>query len=241
MTVFDAEYAELLRQYVAAPTDQARELAHARYLLAVAALGGTTGAGLPYPDPSDPVAGGADAIRALAEALDPATATTWNAPHITDDDTLGRAYFGTGSTATNQQGTYIGMSPTGGTDDDNKIAYWFQTPGLQVFAIAKTGHITSPVLPYAMAAGTFTLTVDLLSNDYVDTTVTFPTGRFTQTPRISATAVGPNSVRGNVSAMTITSTSTRIRVFNPTTGGAVTSGTRVDWTAVQMTEGSGNG
>ncbi len=39
----------------------------------IALLGGTTPTGgLPYPSPSDPVSGGADAIRALAEALDPA-------------------------------------------------------------------------------------------------------------------------------------------------------------------------
>lgn len=31
---------------------------------------GITANGLPYPNPSDPVSGGADAIRALAEALD---------------------------------------------------------------------------------------------------------------------------------------------------------------------------
>lgn len=32
---------------------------------------GTTAHGLPYPEPTDPVANGADAIRALAEAIDP--------------------------------------------------------------------------------------------------------------------------------------------------------------------------
>ena len=31
---------------------------------------GTTATGLPYPEPTDPIAGGADAIRALAEAID---------------------------------------------------------------------------------------------------------------------------------------------------------------------------
>lgn len=33
--------------------------------------GGVTDGGLPYPDPTDPISEGADAIRALAEALDP--------------------------------------------------------------------------------------------------------------------------------------------------------------------------
>jgi hypothetical protein len=47
---------------------------HAAYL--VTPRGGTTGGGLPYPSPTDPVAAGADAIRALAEAVDPYVADT---------------------------------------------------------------------------------------------------------------------------------------------------------------------
>lgn len=70
----DAEYADLLRQYLAAPTEQLRELLHNRYQ--ALALGDTTSAGLPFPDPADPVAAGADAIRALAEAIDPLVART---------------------------------------------------------------------------------------------------------------------------------------------------------------------
>lgn len=45
------------------------ERLHAAYLATPSPLGGTTGAGLPYPSPTDPIAGGADAIRALAEAV----------------------------------------------------------------------------------------------------------------------------------------------------------------------------
>lgn len=50
--------------------------AHARYLELV--RGGVTPvAALPYPDPTDPVAEGADAIRALAEAVDDYLPTAW--------------------------------------------------------------------------------------------------------------------------------------------------------------------
>ena len=49
------------------------EQLHARYLQLrdadVNPLGGTTPAGYPYPTPTDPLAAGADAIRALAESI----------------------------------------------------------------------------------------------------------------------------------------------------------------------------
>lgn len=67
--MIDAEYAELLRQYLLTPTEQLRDLLHNRYKQL--RLGGATNSGLPYPDPADPVAAGADAIRALAEAIEP--------------------------------------------------------------------------------------------------------------------------------------------------------------------------
>jgi hypothetical protein len=53
--------------------DDARRIVdemHDAYLAAPSPLGGVTPGGLPYPSPTDPVAEGADAIRALAEAVD---------------------------------------------------------------------------------------------------------------------------------------------------------------------------
>jgi hypothetical protein len=44
--------------------------AHARYLELIVGLSAVTGTGLPYPVPTDPISQGADAIRALAEAID---------------------------------------------------------------------------------------------------------------------------------------------------------------------------
>lgn len=46
---------------------------------------GTTAQGLPYPEPTDPVAAGADAIRALAEAIDPKLiARIWRRAHTSN-------------------------------------------------------------------------------------------------------------------------------------------------------------
>jgi hypothetical protein len=66
----DPQYLEILERLVRGdgnPVDLADEL-HARYLALPRA--GATPAGLPYPSPTDPIAQGADAIRALAEAID---------------------------------------------------------------------------------------------------------------------------------------------------------------------------
>jgi len=53
---------------------------------------GTTPTGLPYPEPTDPVAGGAAAIRALAEALEPRTAYRTEVEQVTVTlDAAGRA------------------------------------------------------------------------------------------------------------------------------------------------------
>jgi hypothetical protein len=65
----DTEYAQLLAQLLADPANATiREALYARYV-EISPLGGTSTDGYPYPVPTDPVAQGADAIRALAEAL----------------------------------------------------------------------------------------------------------------------------------------------------------------------------
>lgn len=165
--------------------------------------------------------------------------------HVTDNPDNGRAYFGTGSTATNENGTYMGASPVGGNDEANKNAFWFQTSAGQVLNITKDGHIQSSMsgaLSWAVAAGTFTLADAITTNTYVDTTVTFPSGRFSVTPRVSGfVAVGPGSVRSSISALTISATSMNVRVFNATTGGSISAGTRIDWTVTQMRETNGSG
>lgn len=69
-------YIELLGSLLLAGKDADPELAeatHAAYIEALEAelFGGSTTTALPWPAPTDPVAAGADAIRALAEAIDP--------------------------------------------------------------------------------------------------------------------------------------------------------------------------
>lgn len=73
MTEPDAEYSALLVQLAGATpgtpaADALAEQLHTRYL-AIVRGGVTSTRGYPYPDPTDPVAEGADAIRALAEAI----------------------------------------------------------------------------------------------------------------------------------------------------------------------------
>src|SRR5215831_5401731 len=60
------------------------EALHARYLDLV--RGGSTGRGLPYPSPTDPLMEGADAIRALAEAINP-----WLYPQASGNQSFGTA------------------------------------------------------------------------------------------------------------------------------------------------------
>lgn len=66
----DPEYVDLLRRLKDGDGDPEElvEALHSRYL-ALPRGGTTAGRGYPYPDPTDPIAEGADAIRALAEAI----------------------------------------------------------------------------------------------------------------------------------------------------------------------------
>jgi len=80
MTDPDPQYVALyqrLRDDTLPPAERADlvEQLHTRYLELL--RGGKTTGGLPYPDPTDPVAEGADAIRSLAEAIDPRTPAAW--------------------------------------------------------------------------------------------------------------------------------------------------------------------
>jgi hypothetical protein len=73
-TVSPGDWAQL-RAQLAGETDPKKQRRiidrmHAAYLDAPSQLAGATPSGLPYPSPTDPIAQGADAIRALAEALD---------------------------------------------------------------------------------------------------------------------------------------------------------------------------
>lgn len=68
MSTPDEQYEQLLRAAEDAATPELLEQLHARYIELL--RGGTTVSGLPYPYPTDPLSEGADAIRALAEAIE---------------------------------------------------------------------------------------------------------------------------------------------------------------------------
>ena len=89
MTNPDPQYVALMGEIVEAGESGASaetvgallDQMHARYLDLV--RGASTGDGYPYPDPTDPLAEGADAIRALAEALSYRTLTEIKTGSIT--------------------------------------------------------------------------------------------------------------------------------------------------------------
>src|SRR5690625_2051031 len=85
-----------------------------------------------------------------------------------------------------------------------------------------------PSKPFAMASGTVSITA---SGGIGETTVTFPSGRFTKTPQVFATGNSAVVALQNVQIATPTTTSVRI-VMQRSTGTA----TSVDWLAVQMEE-----
>lgn len=246
MPGIDDEYADLLRQYRDQPTPELRDRLHARYVALREAelLGGTTSSGLPYPDPSDPVAGGADAIRALAEALDPTGTSDWLPRHMDDRrSSTGRVFFGTGDDPlADQTSTLIALSPVGGNDEGQALAFYIIAgggtgSGRQLFAINKDGAIVSTYTPYASATGMFTTTVALAQGEFADYTVTFPSGRFTKAPRVT---FGAGSVWLTVShQQSATTTSMTVRVYAIT--GNVATGRQINWNAQQFNSGSADG
>lgn len=133
------------RLQVATPTETptlvADLFAAYRALLDVGLLGGATTNGLPYPSPTDPLYQGADAIRALAEALDPriTQAGSWTpyTPTLSGFTASpgGRArWYRVGKLATVQHQCLIATVPTG-------IMRW----SLPAPAVAGSAVATQPI------------------------------------------------------------------------------------------------
>lgn len=150
----------------------------------------------------------------------------------------GRAYFGTGSRATNDRPSYLGMSPGSGSDDSNQSAFWFHHDGVELFRIRKDGRIefgpggylNVAALPFAMAAGRSNVDI---SYPYVS----FPSGRFTQAPVVVSQLDSGAGADIGVSTMVTQVTATNFRLRH---SGA--SGSRaVYWAAIQMTPSAGAG
>ena len=94
------------------------------------------------------------------------------------------------------------------------------------------GGASGAALPFSMAAGTVTLS---FSGAPASASVTFPAGRFTQPPVVTAT-LAVASLGISLSARSITATGCTIGGSSSYTGSVP-----VQWVAVQMTAASGTG
>ena len=91
-------------------------------------------------------------------------------------------------------------------------------------------------MPYRMSAGLGTSTSALPDGSSESFTVTFPTGRFNQTPIVTASSSSPRYTLA-ISAVSSTGFTLTVRNNTGTTGTSYT----YYWHAVQMTVGAGNG
>lgn len=94
------------------------------------------------------------------------------------------------------------------------------------------GGASGAALPFSMSAGTVTLS---FSGAPASASVTFPAGRFTQPPVVTAT-LGVGSLGISLSATSVTATGCTIGGSSSYTGSVP-----VQWVAVQMTSTSGTG
>lgn len=208
---------------------------------------GTTTKKLPYPEPIDPVAGGATAIRNLAEALDFTRIVELTAVDIPNaaapfanyplgvsllpvssaEATAGNWPIpaGAGTVVTVKQGARAGQ--------------WFylsSTTNARAMFRSLSGGGASPwggTGPYGTAIGTATL--DGANNPTAPVSVTFPANRFTVAPRVMATAYSSAWV-----AVPNTITATSMQLLGRSI--VASSGTfTVAWQAVQATETAANG
>jgi hypothetical protein len=151
--------------------------------------------------------------------------------------------------AQSQDSTHFAQG--GGTWNANKTHDGFTlilsgitgTGTLQVFGYSK-GGLTQPqtIQPFSSSAGSATISVS--NSTFGSTTVTFPVGRFTQAPIVSATKA--NNVSGGGGYVTavasVTSTGMTINSFdNAPDRVNRTLSFPVHWLATQMTSSSGGG
>lgn len=103
----------------------------------------------------------------------------------------------------------------------------------------------TPAVPYATSAGTVAgfSAGSLAAGTSINSAVTFPSGRFTQPPKVNVTlSTGPGGSQYLVPrALNATATGFTIYVYNLGPSTAAFSGLSVDWTAVQMTATSAAG
>lgn len=157
--------------------------------------------------------------------------------HVSDATATGRAYFGTGEAALGTDQIYIGLSPD--SDGTAPEALWVQSvDNGWLFKVYKDGHIASGAggTPWVMAAGEVTLTV--ASGATGSATVTFPSGRFSVPPIVTAIVRSADPSHRAWSVTDATTTGFTVYLTN-SSGGSVTNS--IGWTAVQMTSTSASG
>jgi hypothetical protein len=246
MTTPDPQYIDLLGQIHAAEqaggsTDPLVEQLHTRYLELV--RGGTTGNGYPYPDPTDPLAEGADAIRSLAEALTNRTVTVLPSNSVAESDpftayprgistvdlsTAAGASWPTGSSSTV-------MTIVAAADRAVQLAYR-NTAGTNTFGYYRSGNPSgwSPWIgatgPFGEAGGSVVFPTTA-AGAVSSVTVTFPAGTFNRGPNVVISGYTASPGNRHVSAASSTATSFIAYFANDRTdAGAVAA----HWNATQM-------
>lgn len=207
--------------------------------------GGTTTDGFPYPDPTDPIAEGADAIRALAESLSlrnwvrrgtaiPASALATAYP-------LGWSYR-VAATAEITSGGWPGATAAliitfRESSNAAHQQVWAIATGTIPNMFCRSGNSTiwsawwNAAGPYGRAQGLATVP-NAAPGSTSTVTVTFPANRFTLAPNVFTNLRTANPSVRNVAAGSITTTSFVITLEN---GGSTTTGGNVDWHAMQDT------
>lgn len=167
-------------------------------------------------------------------------------PNMTYNATLGRAYFGAGP-GNGTDGTdaaYLGLTDLA-IDTTNSNYLWFAAGSSTVFSITRDGdtklgggkHIVADPVSWAQAAGAVT-SGSIAGGATAAMTVTFPPGRFTQPPIVTATVRSGAAGQRGVSVSDSTTSGMTVYLFNGATGPIINS---VGWIAVQMSASNASG
>lgn len=253
MTAPDPEYVALKTQLAQLDADDPAAAAIAEELHTVylgLLRGATTPAGYPYPDPTDPIAEGADAIRALAEALTSrtvekittaggpvggVTAPTSSYPEGWSIFGLSAAQSAAGGWNRPQGGSYVLTFRVLGSTATLQIQ--FRGANDINYAFVRGGNSNGWSVwrnlsaPYGIAHGTVTLPSATASGGVTTATVTFPSGVFPTAPNVTTNSrTSVPSQRATV-AGSITTTSFVVTFQNLA---STASGTNSDWIAVLL-------
>lgn len=252
MTTPDPTYVALMGQLLTASEGGASDAEistladelHAQYLGML--RGASTADGYPYPDPTDPLAEGADAIRALAEALAGrtiieiktavlATALPQTYPAGWSYRLMNASEAGPGGW---NRGTVASLLMTYRRPGDTAtIQYQYRPLANPTFAYYRSGNSAgwgvwrNAAGPYGVANGTVTMPSAAASGGTSTASVTFPSGVFSAEPNVTMNSRTSVPAQRVTAAGSITATSF-IATFHNMASSA--SGTNADWVAIQL-------